>query len=453
MSQTINNNFVQQHPDVATALTLLDKWITQTVRDKHQPGLAAGIVYDGELIWSKGYGYANVEEKIPVTADTRFRIASITKTFTATAILQLRDAGKLGLDDPLSKHLTWFKLQYPGAPAITLRHLLTHTSGLPRDADIPHWTEDCFQPWGEVVAATQKREPVMPPGLEYKYSNLGYTLLGGVVEAVSGETWAGYLQTHILDPLAMRATIVTPKGEEPNLAIGYLSFDADFVRPAAPFVATNGFSPSASMASSVNDLAKYARFHLGLDNTGVLSPHTLRDMHRVHWLESNWQSGYGLGIGIYRIGEWTTSGHSGGYKGYLTQFRLFREQKVGIIILTNAMRSNSPQYVEQAAKLVLPPIIAATQKKPVADPAWQQYVGAYSSDWGENEVVIRDGQLQVLSLDFINDPPTILEPTSTPHVFTIKSSGEGGETARFEFDATGKIVRLWTNNEYSVPKR
>jgi D-alanyl-D-alanine carboxypeptidase len=453
MSKKENNNLIQHNAEVATAISLLDKWIAMTAHKGQQPGIAAGIVYEGELIWSNGYGYADLESKTPVTKDTLFRIASITKTFTATAIMQLRDSGKLQLDDPLSKHLPWFDLQYPGAQQITIRHALTHTSGLPRDGVNPQWTENDFQPWDEFVEATKKRKPVMPPVTEFKYSNLAYSLLGGVIESASGEKWENYIQTHILDPLEMNNTLVTPVGDEPGMATGYLRGNENHLRQSAPPVPSNAFSPSTSMASSVSDLVKYAHFHLGKGDKGILSIHSLRDMHRVHWLEKDWKSGYGLGLMLFRVNDWEISGHGGGYKGYLTGFTMCREHNLGVIILTNAINSDPMQYVERAYKLVLPEIIKAAKEKSEPNPGWQQYVGSYTADWGESEVVVRAGQLQIISLAFIDMPPTELQPTDTPHVFKIKQTGEGGETARFEFDDNGNIVKLWFNNEYSIPKK
>lgn len=454
MTSMLQTDFVEQHPDLATAISLLDKWIVLRVRERHLTGLAVGIVHDGNLIWGKGYGMANVDQKIPVTLDTRFRIASITKTFTAIAIMQLRDAGKLRLDDPVSDYLDWFSLRYEDAPPITIRHLLTHTSGLPRDASIPHWTDNVFQSWDEVIATTQQRKPVMPPLKDFGYSNLGYSLLGGIIEAVSGEAWADYIQHRILNPLEMTDTIVTPDGSEPKLATGYLSLDDQYQRKTAPFAATNGFSASASMASSVNDLVKYARFHLGLQHSEVLSSHTLREMHTIHWLDKDWKGGYGLGIFIGRIGDWIISGHSGGYKGYLTQFNLCREHNFGVIALTNSFGSDPYQFVERAYKLVLPEVLKiTTPKAPEAKAEWDTFLGTYVADWGESEVVVRDGQLQLISVQFIDEPPTILEPTDQPNIFTLKDPGNPQETARFELDNDGNVTRLWLRNEYILPKR
>ena len=138
---------INDHADLATAIDVLDKWIEHTMHRQHLPGLAIGIIYDGALLWGKGYGSADVESQTPVTLDTHFRIASISKSFTATAILQLRDAGKLRLDDPAANYLDWFDLRYEDAPDITIHNLLTHTSGLPRDSHKPLFVEFDAPEW------------------------------------------------------------------------------------------------------------------------------------------------------------------------------------------------------------------------------------------------------------------------------------------------------------------
>ncbi len=444
------SDFVTDHADLATSISLLDKWLTKKVHDTHLPGLAMGIVHNGDLIWGKGYGYANLEERVPVSLDTRFRIASITKTFTAVAILQLYDAGKLRLDDPISQYLPWFDLQYTDAPPISIYHCLTHTSGLPRDATIPHWTENQFQDWDEVVHTTKTRQPTMPPLQDHSYSNLGYSLLGGVIEAVSGEKWEDYIHNHIVAELGMQNTIVAPKGDEGNIATGYLSADEMYQSKAVPFIETKGFSPSASMASTVNDLVKYAKFHLSKGQTPILSGYSLREMHRVHWIMDGWTGGYGLGTRTWRIGDWNVSGHTGGYKGYLTMFSVCREHDTAVIALTNSVDNHHRQFVEQAYKLILPEIIKITAKSQVAEPIWQDYVGTYLNDWGNMEVVVRNGQLQLLSLDAINDTPMILLPTEEADTFLIKVVGNPGETVRFVRDEAGTVVRYNSRNEYAI---
>ena len=327
------------HPDLQTAVDLYDSWVELTMHRKHQPGLAVGFVYDGELLWGKGYGFADVDSGTPVTLDTRFRIASISKTFTAVGILQLRDAGRLSLDDPASAYLDWFDLRYDGAPPITIRSLLMHASGLPRDSHNPMWT-DCDAPsWDEFASELQKRAPTRAPNDKFAYSNVGYSLLGGIIEAVSGQTWGEYLQQNILDRLGMSETYPVPRADDPLLATGYAELGDDYQRELKPFFLMNGFEASANFASTVNDLVKYAAFHISADDNPVLSSHSLRDMHRVHWLYEDWQGGYGLGTMHYKINDWQTSGHGGGYPGYLTYFSVCREQNVGLILLTNALGS------------------------------------------------------------------------------------------------------------------
>ncbi|MCY3831856.1 MAG: serine hydrolase, partial [Chloroflexi bacterium] len=207
----MTHTLLNQHPDLAAAIDLYDSWIRFTMHRKLQPGLALGIVYDGELLWGQGYGDADVEAKTKVTLDTRFRIASISKTFTAVAILQLRDAGELSLDDPVARYLDWFDLQFEGAPPITIRNLLTHTSGLPRDSHNPMWTECEAPDWDEFVEALKTRPPTRPPYQKFAYSNVGYSLLGGIIEQVSGDSWASYLQANIVDPLGMSDTRPVPQ--------------------------------------------------------------------------------------------------------------------------------------------------------------------------------------------------------------------------------------------------
>src|SRR5262249_11442816 len=170
---------LEAHADVAAQIDLFSAWIEAQMAYSGQPGLAIGMVYDQEVVWARGFGYANVEARVPTTPQTIYRIASITKLFTSTAIMQLRDAGALQLDDPLTKHLPWFTVQQRAtdAPPITIRHLLTHTSGLPREAAFPYWTEaDAFPTAEQIRATVPQQETVLPPETRWTYSNLALTL-------------------------------------------------------------------------------------------------------------------------------------------------------------------------------------------------------------------------------------------------------------------------------------
>ena len=153
----------EQSP-VADAIALLDLWIEEQRTYRDLPGLSIGVVHDQELVWAKGYGTSDLETEAPVTPETVFRVGSITKLFTATAIMQLRDAGKLRLDDPVSTHLPWFEVKssFEDEPEITVRHLLTHTSGLPRDAAFPQWTTHDFPTRDQVREALPGQDAIFP---------------------------------------------------------------------------------------------------------------------------------------------------------------------------------------------------------------------------------------------------------------------------------------------------
>ena len=194
---------ILSHQAVSSNINLLSAWIEAQMAYRGQPGLSIGVVYDQELVWAQGFGYADLERKMAATPGTLYRIASITELFTATAVLQLRDGGKLQLDDPISRHLPWFKIQtqHPDAPPITIRHLLTHTSGLPREAPFPYWTDDMFPTREQIREALPGQETILPTETEWKYSNLALTLAGEIVASVSGQDYADFVQQNILAPL------------------------------------------------------------------------------------------------------------------------------------------------------------------------------------------------------------------------------------------------------------
>ena len=175
--------------DVSFKLKVFECWIESKIAYEDWPGLSIGIVYDQELIWSKGFGYANMEKKIPSTVYTKYLLASNTKQFTAIAIMQLRDAGKIDLNDPVEKYLPWIneiKQPFNNVPKITIRNLLTHTSGLPMDG-LYLYCDDCILPaLNELIEKLKYQTAAYPPETRWKYSNLEFAMLGEIVSKVSG---------------------------------------------------------------------------------------------------------------------------------------------------------------------------------------------------------------------------------------------------------------------------
>jgi len=443
------------------AVDLLSAWIEAQLARADVPGLSIGLVHDQALVWARGFGLADRERGEPATADTLYRIASITKLFTSTAVLQLRDRGKLQLDDPLARHLSWFGAGagHPDAPAITVRHLLTHTAGLTREAGFPYWTDGQF-PTVEQIRERLPR-PVLPPETRWKYSNLGLALAGELVAAVSGQPYADYVTEHVLAPLGMRRTWVrTPAPDEPGLATGYTRRVPGVGRSPAPFTDGKGITPAANMTTCVTDLARFAMLQFRDGPAGgaqVLRGATLRQMQRVHWLEPGWSAGWGLGFRVTRERGCTYVGHGGRLRGYRSQISLRPADRIGVIVLINADDADPQPFVEKAFEWLGPAVArdATPGPAPAPDPAWQRYLGPYRSPWADLQVLVVDGGLALLDPS-LPDPMlalTRLQPVGE-HVFRMESLdgfAATGELLTFELDAAGRVARVKVGDNYISP--
>lgn len=450
---------------VASNVDLLSAWIEAQMAYNGLPGLSIGIVYDQEPVWARGFGYAGVEQKIAATPRTIYRIASITKLFTNTAVLQLRDAGKLQLDDPLIRYLPWFKVQnrHPDAPPVTIRHLLTHTSGLSREAAFPYWTDNNFPTREQIRETLPQQKAVLPTETEWKYSNLALSLAGEIVAAVSGHDYADYVRQHILNPLDMNSTYVKPPDpNHPRLATGYGRRLPDGSRELSPFTDCQGITPAANMSTTVEDLARFAmlQFRDGpASDTQILRGSTLREMQRVHWLEPDWQAGWGLGFRILRQNGKTYVGHGGAVLGYRTLLRICPADKIAVIVLTNADDGEPLMYVEKAFQWVAPAILKAVTPEPKAaqaNPAWQQYVGKYRNAWGDMQVLVLDGELVMIGPSLPD--PTLAVNKLVPvaeHAFRIETKdgfSAKGELVTFEMDDEGQVWRVKVGENYTRPQ-
>src|SRR5688572_24966170 len=248
---------------LSSAFGDVDRVFRDYAAREHIPGAVWGIVIDGRLAHVGVTGYRDVASKSPVDSGTVFRIASMTKSFTAMAILKLRDEGKLGLDDPAERYVPELKgLRYPttDSPRITIRHLLTHSGGFPED-----------NPWGDQqLSATEAQLSRMlrdgipfsnPPGIAYEYSNYGFAILGRVVSEVSGKPYDEYVSQNILQPLGMTSTTLHPsKVAASRRAVGYRWEDQRWKEePALPH---GSFGAMGGMLTSIRDLSRYVSVFL-----------------------------------------------------------------------------------------------------------------------------------------------------------------------------------------------
>ena len=454
-------------PRLAEAAALYDLWAGEQLDYHGVPGVVVGVVSRGGLVWAKGYGTTDLAGGVPLTPSTRFRIGSVTKLFTATAILQLRDAGRLRLDDPVVKHLPWFRVPnpFPTAPPITVEDLLTHTSGLSREAPFAAWTTHEFPTREELRAAMPRVTVISPPGKTYRYSNLGIALLGEVVAAVSGESWAGYVRRHITAPLGMTSTTGAPTAAEiAALPRQHRRKQPDGSRGTLDYYDTGAIAPAAAIVSTLEDLARFAAFELTADPAGppaggaqVLSGPTLAEMHRPHFVHSGWTGGRGLGWGVSRHDGHTFVSHGGWIGGHRADLILDPDRGLAAIALTNADDASPGLFARQALEVIGGAVAssgAGASVAPVApDPAWNRYVGTYTDPWDwEIEVLVLDGGLVLYEHGY---PPEAdaeeglsrLTPVGE-HTFKLPD----GETVRFEVDAMGKATRMYRRSDYYLPK-
>jgi len=313
------------------------------------PGLAAGIVHGDELVWSSGFGVTDLATQRKPDDGTVARVASITKTFTATAIMQLRDDGRLGLDDELSTHIPEFAdVRETGGRAqdVTLRRLLTHYSGLSAETSLLSWGAEEFPGRDAVIAALPSTEVVIPADSQWKYSNLAFGLLGEVVERLSGVPYVEYMRANVLGPLGFEATAF----ERSDLPADQLYTGYDAVVSSEPSRARlkqadyrhlNAVTSAGQLHSSVADLARWISFQFQEDagerqGSQVLNGRSLSEMHRPQYAAADWASGQCLAWAVERAGDRVYHGHGGGIHGFGSQITYNLPSRTGVVLLANA---------------------------------------------------------------------------------------------------------------------
>jgi CubicO group peptidase (beta-lactamase class C family) len=337
------------------AFPAIDALVREFIAREHIPGAAWGIVIDGALAHVGTAGVRDIASKAPVEPDTVFRIASMTKSFTALAILKLRDEGRLSLDDPAERHVPELKnLTYPttDSPRITIRHLLSHAEGFPED-----------NPWGDQqLAATDAdlsrlMRSGIPfsnaPGVAYEYSNFGFAILGRIVQNVSRLPYGDYLAAEVLAPLGLAATTLEPRSVPAHrVARGYRWEDQQWKEE--PQLADGAFGPMGGLLTSIRDLGRYVVLHLDAwpprdtPESPVIRRASLREMQQVSRTRPTTVTrpptgpvqlnagGYGFGLGISETCDFGhIVAHSGGLPGFGSQMRWLPEYGVGLVALAN----------------------------------------------------------------------------------------------------------------------
>ncbi|MBK6404110.1 MAG: beta-lactamase family protein [Holophagales bacterium] len=456
---------LSRDPRVVQALTLLETWAGAEQAYRRLPGVSMAVVHDQQLLWSRGFGDAHVETKAPATPSTMYSICSISKLFTSVAVMQQRDAGRLRLDDPVARHLPWFSIggMPEGAEPVTLFGLLTHSSGLPRESDIPYWTGPAypFPPVEKVRERLPQQEMLYRPETFFQYSNLGLTLAGEVAAAAAGTPYSALIRSSVLDPLGMKDTETEhlDRHRGGRLASGYTAVRRDGTRERVPPYEVRGIAPAAGFTSTVEDLGRFASWQfrlLSTRKTEVLDVDTLREMQRVQFLDPGWKTSWGLGFQVWRSGEKTFVGHNGYCPGYQSQLLVQTAEKMATVFMTNTNGIDAQKYAQTAYDVVAPAV-----KKALDDPkgakahvaAFARYAGRYDN-WlaGEAHVFPWDDGLALLPIPSEKPLEALvkLSPVGEHRFRRLRDDGELGEEIRFEVDEAGAVTRLWRHSNAMV---
>ncbi len=322
----------------------IDYLMNKALDTLHIPGAAVGIVVDGKVVFTKGYGLRDQSNQLPVTENTLFAIGSCSKAFTVLALGQLVDEGTIAWDDPVIKYIPEFRLHDIHATHhLTIRDLVAHRSGLPRHDFV--WYNSKF-PRAEFLNRLPYLELTSGLREKFQYNNLMYAVAGLVIERVTGQVWEEFVQEHIFEPLSMNHS---------NFSVDHSQKTSDFASPHTeendqveiiPFRNLSNIGPAGSINSSVADMAKWVQLQLSegdLEGKHLINKATLKDMHVVHmpihsplFEESPYLFGYGLGwmTGLHK-GRYTVT-HGGGIDGFISSVVLFPKEKIGVVILTNS---------------------------------------------------------------------------------------------------------------------
>lgn len=404
------------------------------------PGIQAAVRHRGELVLDFSWGVADVETGEPVTSQTLFRIASHSKTFTATAIMQLVEDGSVRLDDPLSRWVE--ELADTPIAAVTVRELLGHQSGIIRDGvDADYWQRGHAFPDRDHLLRICREEGRIAGANEYfKYSNIGYSLLGLVIEAASGQSYRDFTDERIVSPLGLERTGAEwDAARAHEYAAGHTGrIAADDVRRRITHVDTRAMAAATGWYSTASEVAAYLSAH-AIDDPRLLSAQSKRMLQRRESAVPVGESlrHYGLGFELREVGGHDLVGHSGGYPGHITRTWLDPETELVVSVLTNAIDGPADQLATGALQLLRLAIANAAEDTRVTG-----IHGRYASLWSVLDVVDLGGATVGLYPGH-SDPASMVEPVA-------EVDGTLRVTAKPGFGAVGEAVAVVRDDEGDV---
>lgn len=451
---------------VEDAAAYADRWVEYRQRTAEVPGIAVAIRHEDDLVLSVAHGVADLRTGEPLRTDHGFRIASHSKTFTATLLLLLAERGQLSLDDRLDRWLPW--LDGAAIAGVRLREVLSHSAGIIRDGvDVPWWQlrGPFLDTDGLQAAARDAATAVLTNNDRFKYSNIGYSLLGQVVEAVTGEPYADVARREIIGRLGLTRTGVEPGPEDRRrLATGHSARKYGIARRAFPHLDTRAMASATGFHATAEDVCRYGAAHF-LGNDELLSDDSKRQMQHEHWKVHGGRGGhYGLGFHVLRVGERRVITHGGGFPGFITFTAIDPVDRLVVTALTNAIDGPAETVVTAILRLL---DRAAEGGAPA--PGLDRYTGRFFGMWAVSDVVRLGGDLLVIDpelLDPIADAAR-LEPLDDAGV---NAGGDGderdelriadtggfgsyGERVRYGWDGAGAARRVRLAGAWLLPEQ
>ena len=433
---------------VADAGRYFDRWLAFQQHHLRVPGVQAAVLHDDEVVLSTAHGVANVETGEELTDRHLFRIASHSKTYTATCVLQLVEQGRLRLDDTVGRWLE--PLRDSPLASVLVRELLAHGGGVIRDGwDGDFWQLfDAFPDVDGLVRIAGDRSAVIDRNERFKYSNVGYSLLGLVIEAASGQRYHDYVAEHVVTKLGLTDTgpeFDPDRADE--YAAGHTALGYADRRLVIDHVDTGAMASATGFFATAADVVRYASAHFLRDDR-LLGDDSKRMMQRTEWEVAGTGTEYGLGFAISTIGSRRLLGHGGGYPGHITRTFFDPVDRFAVSVLTNAIDGPALGMATALVRLVDLAAAGVTGTGGDADDALglERFCGRFATLWGVYDIVALGGRLFQLDPS-APDPvaaPVRLEVIDDATLRIADTGGYGsyGESFRFAFADDGSVLSV-----------
>lgn len=426
------------------ALDYIPSWLEFQLRESRQPGCSIAIIHRGRLVLERAFGVADCSTGEPLTPRHRFRVASHSKTFTAAGFMKLREKGALSLDDSIGKYVAGL---HPRIASAKIWQVLSHGAGISRDGDdCGYYYERRSFPTADELVASLKAPPTIKPNSRFKYSNLGFGLLGLVMEKITGEPYAAWIRREIIDAAGLRETTPDmPIGRDAPFARGHTDEVLLGKRAVIPGdYAIDALASAVGFVATASDLAAFFAQLSPRARTSVIQVASRNRMTRAQWrnLHSSLKIRYGLGTLGGTVEDWRWFGHTGGLQGYVSRTKMLHAHDLTVCVLANAADSPVEKWINGAIH-----ILRTFRERGAPHPRLEDWIGRWWGLWGAVDLVPA-GASVLIANPRIENPfldASELQVIDRDNAQFARSTGFMfyGEEARRKRDAVGRVTEVW----------